>query len=188
MQNMNGKTILYRYFDIDGNLLYVGITKDQSKRFSSHNRKAEWMPQAVQCTLEHFETRAEAKAAETFAIQNEKPLYNIAETGKQRKSAHWRLSSEAHLIQMTGSPEGWFDKEHWDFQRDFMETIYGLPADTPFDWIEFLAFSYDLLKSNTNKSYLNLQNCEDCIAIEKSPKIRFAVERAKMKLAGVMVK
>ena len=89
---------------------------------------------------------------------------------------------------MTGSPEGWFDKEHWEFQRDFMQTIYGLPADTPFDWIEFLAFSYDLLKSNTNKSYPNFQNCEDCQSIENSPKIRFAIERAKMKLAGVMVK
>jgi predicted GIY-YIG superfamily endonuclease len=181
-----GKTILYRYFDSDGSLLYVGITRDQAKRFSSHNRQSKWMPRAVQCTLEHFETRAEAKAAETLAIQNENPIHNIAESSKQlRKSVYWRLSAETHLIQMTSKPEGGLDYDHREFQKDFMEAIYGLPAETQFDWIEFLAFSYDLLKSNTSKMYPNLVKCEYCLNIDNSVNIRLATERAKIKLAGV---
>jgi predicted GIY-YIG superfamily endonuclease len=186
MQDKAEKTILYRYFDAEENLLYVGITRDQSKRFSSHNRQSKWMPMAVRCTLEHFETRAEAKAAETIAIQNENPVHNISETSKQlSKSIYWRLTSETHLMQMTGKPDEGFDYDHREFQKDFVEAIYGLPATTGFDYLEFLAFSYDLLKSNTTKTYPNLAKCEYCLDIENSLSIKLATERAKIKLAGV---
>lgn len=171
-------TILYRYFDDNNRLLYVGITKDQRKRFSSHNRKSLWMTDAVRCTLEHFETREKAKAAETRAIQDEYPLHNIAETARKNKI---RLSPEAHLVQMTGSPDNGFDPIHQDFAKDLIETIYTLPS-TGWDGFEYLGFAYDLLSSNTHKSYPNLQYCESCLAIKNDAKISLAIERAKIKI------
>ncbi len=80
MDNSIQKTTLYRYFDSEGQLLYVGITGDNTKRQSQHRRNSFWFGKIASATFEHFDTRAEADSAETLAIKNEKPLHNIAKT------------------------------------------------------------------------------------------------------------
>lgn len=70
-------TVLYRYFAESGELLYVGISKTFANRAQQHNQGSSWFHESVTVTLEHFDTRKEALAAEARAIKNEQPVYNI---------------------------------------------------------------------------------------------------------------
>lgn len=70
-------TTLYRFFDASGALLYVGIAGRFSARLRAHRREAPWYAAATSITLERFETRAEAEAAERAAIVSERPAHNV---------------------------------------------------------------------------------------------------------------
>ena len=69
-------TALYRLYSVDGRLLYVGISSHIGRRWGEHQADKEWWTEVATATVEHFETGALAKSAETLAILNEKPLYN----------------------------------------------------------------------------------------------------------------
>lgn len=71
--------IVYRYFDADDNLLYVGQTHSFFARLHAHERNSSWFGLVASVTLERFETEAEMKAAEIVAIRNEESLYNKAD-------------------------------------------------------------------------------------------------------------
>lgn len=71
------KTILYRYFDDQRRLLYVGITGSFQKRAAQHERGAPWVSEATRVTLEHFPDRESARIAERMAIESEYPKFNI---------------------------------------------------------------------------------------------------------------
>lgn len=67
---------LYRFFDDDDNLLYVGCSLTWPTRFAAHQREKEWWGEVVRVTLDHFPTRAIAAEAEVAAIELEGPRYN----------------------------------------------------------------------------------------------------------------
>lgn len=69
-------TTVYRLFDADGNLLYVGCTNGVKARFKTHQATKEWWTEVVLADLEHFPNRQQAIAAEAEAIRNEQPKYN----------------------------------------------------------------------------------------------------------------
>jgi predicted GIY-YIG superfamily endonuclease len=71
-------TSLYRFYDAENRLLYVGITLHVPNRWSDHARGKSWWRDVDHSTVEHFATRAEAAAKELTAIRTEGPLYNIA--------------------------------------------------------------------------------------------------------------
>lgn len=68
---------LYRHFDSDGNLLYVGISLNAVARLAQHKICSQWFSQITTITIENFPTRHELLSAEIEAIKNEKPLYNV---------------------------------------------------------------------------------------------------------------
>jgi len=68
-------TALYRHFDANGSLLYVGRTADFSVRTAEHQRIADWWP-LVRCTSIDWMDADAAVAAETLAIQTERPSHN----------------------------------------------------------------------------------------------------------------
>ncbi len=70
-------TTLYRYFDAEGALLYVGITNHAVLRALQHSKFSRWWPSVRSATFEHFPAREEAIAAETLAIRAERPPYNV---------------------------------------------------------------------------------------------------------------
>lgn len=74
--DLQGRTALYRYFDVDGRLLYVGVAKDPDKRDREHHCTSEWYEHAVRREIEWHDTRQDALAAERQAIRNELPLFN----------------------------------------------------------------------------------------------------------------
>ncbi len=72
------ETALYRWYDADGILLYVGITGDVTARQSSHAKWSSWSPFAASSKIERLPDRATALATETDAIAAERPLFNLA--------------------------------------------------------------------------------------------------------------
>jgi predicted GIY-YIG superfamily endonuclease len=79
-----GDHYVYRCFDADGDLLYVGCTQDVARRMSNHrrNRKARASIALQSLMASHtvegpFPTREAAEAAEAEAIRTEQPLLNL---------------------------------------------------------------------------------------------------------------
>lgn len=77
---MTKQNYLYRHFDSEGNLLYVGISINPFKRLNEHKQASSWFDKVKNLTIERFESRDQALIAETDAILNEKPIYNIKKT------------------------------------------------------------------------------------------------------------
>ena len=80
------RTALYRFFDADGRLLYVGMTHRLAARTSEHSRSAAttWWPKVASRTIEWFDSRSEAKTAESSAIRSENPAFNVMHTRRNR--------------------------------------------------------------------------------------------------------
>lgn len=70
------QTELYRHFDADGNLLYVGMSISSVARLGEHRRDSHWFNAISVVTIERFETRELCSEAEYQAIKNEKPMHN----------------------------------------------------------------------------------------------------------------
>ncbi|MFI8206844.1 MULTISPECIES: GIY-YIG nuclease family protein [unclassified Streptomyces] len=71
-------TALYRFFDADGALLYVGITYDTEQRFASHRNSSPWWRDVASESIEWHDTRTLALAAESKAIKAERPRHNVS--------------------------------------------------------------------------------------------------------------
>jgi predicted GIY-YIG superfamily endonuclease len=69
------RCVVYRHFDKDGVLLYVGCTKDIYKRTMSHVSQKDWAHEIATITLEHYEDRKDALAAEIEYQYKENPKY-----------------------------------------------------------------------------------------------------------------
>jgi excinuclease UvrABC nuclease subunit len=71
------QTGLYRHFDKNGDLLYVGISLNVFMRLYQHKDSSHWFSEISTVTIEYFETRQDALIAEELAIKKEKPMHNI---------------------------------------------------------------------------------------------------------------
>lgn len=80
------KTAIYRFFDADGVLLYVGITERFGQRWAHHARNKPWWDEVHSQTAEWHPERALAVEAEKNAIRTEKPKYNIVHRPKPAKT------------------------------------------------------------------------------------------------------
>lgn len=70
-------TELYRHFDEAGRLLYVGISLSTISRAREHRAKSIWFDYVSTIKIERFPSRRQALDAETAAIRNEGPLFNV---------------------------------------------------------------------------------------------------------------
>lgn len=84
MKDVN-KTALYRYFNSDDALLYVGISSRLTDRVKRHSIGSDFFSQSVRMTIEWFDTRDEAIDAEIIAIKSEEPIFNV--THNTRKTS-----------------------------------------------------------------------------------------------------
>lgn len=71
------RTAVYRHYDADGRLLYVGAARSFGNRTQTHMREAAWVALSVRAEATFYPTREEALDAEMAAIQSEAPLYNL---------------------------------------------------------------------------------------------------------------
>lgn len=87
-------TSLYRRFDADETLLYLGISDDLRARSRWHERHSPWAPFVARRTTEWHATRAAAEAAERAVIKSERPLFN-----RQHGSRESRRAAVAYLLE-----------------------------------------------------------------------------------------
>lgn len=72
---------LYRCYTHDGQLLYIGITSDMSKRIKCHLTDSRgWWPLVAHIETEQVDP-VEARHVEREAIRNERPAFNKAHNG-----------------------------------------------------------------------------------------------------------
>lgn len=121
-------TSLYRLYDEEGVLLYVGIAGNPGRRFEQHRGQKPWWHEVSSMSLEHFDTRDEALIAEKDAIVTEHPLYN---------RQHSVIVVKA---QVSDDPDGIV--RFWEPDPDD-------PADAPRELfpIDPLGFGYDMFMS-----------------------------------------
>lgn len=82
---MTTTTALYRMYDINKTLLYVGISFDPSRRLPKHMYTKQWWDLVADIHIERFPTRQDAATAEMVAIENEDPVFNISRPNAQTK-------------------------------------------------------------------------------------------------------
>lgn len=88
-------TSVYRLFDAEGNLLYVGITNRGHHRLNQHAADKDWWQDVASATIEHHLNRQAAMAAETKAIREENPRYNLQQ--KMTRQKYWSMPPEKRL-------------------------------------------------------------------------------------------
>lgn len=73
----SGKHMVYLLFDINDDLLYVGITDRGPVRLAEHYRHKPWFPQVCRVEFERYESRDASEAREKYLIQERAPQHNI---------------------------------------------------------------------------------------------------------------
>ena len=85
-------SVLYRMFNRDSSLLYVGISMSFGKRLRQHKKEKDWYQEITHITLQHFPTRDDAAVAETKAIKSEKPIHNVTHNQPDINKSKSRLA------------------------------------------------------------------------------------------------
>ncbi|WP_435643840.1 GIY-YIG nuclease family protein [Streptomyces sp. H49] len=73
---MTEPTAVYRLYDAEDRLLYVGITRNLARRWDQHSRAQSWWHLVTRREAEWHTDRASAEAAEITAVQSEAPQFN----------------------------------------------------------------------------------------------------------------
>lgn len=75
--NADNGCCVYRFFDVDDNLLYVGSAVYFNLRFSQHvQRRARWVPLAARALVTWYPSAMESEVGEEATIIAERPLFN----------------------------------------------------------------------------------------------------------------
>jgi predicted GIY-YIG superfamily endonuclease len=167
------ETHLYRYYDEAGELLYVGVTGNLLKRQSQHRRNAEWFTTAASATFEHFESREMALEAESRAIKNENPKYNIAKTPRN-SFVH---SPFTHMLFLAGMPDGGHDFLHKEYCDEYVRIFIAFDGNFPNkDMVMVAAMNFARAKRPEAK---NLTDCDNCVRAFSSEWYKQADKRLK---------
>ncbi|MGW2371707.1 GIY-YIG nuclease family protein [Kitasatospora sp. NPDC001683] len=70
------RTAVYRLYDTDGSLLYVGITHNLEQRWADHRHWKRWWHLVHRSDIQWFPNRASALAAERAAVEAESPRFD----------------------------------------------------------------------------------------------------------------
>lgn len=76
MNLLETRTAVYRCYDADDRLLYVGMSIDPHGRLECHRTQSSWYPRMVRSTFEWFPDRATARAEELRVMRAESSLHN----------------------------------------------------------------------------------------------------------------
>ena len=91
---------LYRHFDADGKLLYVGITLNPESRQLTHRTTTPWRHLIATITQEMHPSLAIAEAYERHDIRTKVPLYNVSHS-PDREAAKKRVAELAAYHEAT---------------------------------------------------------------------------------------
>ena len=107
---------LYKIYNNDGRLLYIGISDKLLSRISSHIKRKPWSDEISIIRIDNFKSREELEEAERSAIGAEKPLYNVINNNnykeriivRERKSEQREAFSSALSAYLLKEEKTWF--------------------------------------------------------------------------------
>ena len=73
-----GMVALYRFYDAQEGLLYVGVSRDHWRRRKQHSVSQPWYPLVRHQAITWYDSEDAAYAAEAIAIREEAPRFNVA--------------------------------------------------------------------------------------------------------------
>jgi len=171
MNHPNESTALYRYFDSDGKLLYVGITKNQFDRLQAHAKNAEWFSQVKTASFQHYKSRQDALLAETKAIGTELPKFNKAGPVIDRQNLD-------HLLEIVNSDltDAWHFKLGQDIASR-MQKLNGFSLQNEITKIGFsLAASFEWTEDGDSRIVF----CDDCQALTNTKWFQYIEEESQI--------
>ncbi len=96
---------LYRFFDADNQLLYVGLTINPGPRMQRHRATKPWWGDIARIEMQQLPDLESLRVAERDAIAREKPLYNVRLNGSDPTPA---LDSDQPPVVVAGLVGRWF--------------------------------------------------------------------------------
>lgn len=96
------KTALYRHFDSQDRLLYVGISLDTIRRTQQHRLGARWFERIARIDIEWYPSRPAALTAEAIAIARESPECNLARPRGTPAEAVIPFAQSSNPVQVRG--------------------------------------------------------------------------------------
>lgn len=126
---------MYRMYDDDGALLYVGCSVQWPTRLDEHAAAKHWWENVANVRVEHFADWPDALRAEALALANEGPLHNIA--GNKNLRAARALNEAAWQKQRDDEEAGRRARgvyEAWAHCTNcILDTRVEIPRGTPID-------------------------------------------------------
>ena len=98
---------LYRHYDKDGNLLYVGVSWTILQRLRQHEKGSFWFGEVDSIKLEKYPSREASLEAERKAILAEQPRYNTAHTKPSRMAELRKITRELYERQVEKEYQAW---------------------------------------------------------------------------------
>ena len=90
--------ILYRAYDENEKLIYIGQSARFSERMKQHIKSSEWSGLVDTWKLQRFDTQEKLSTQEKIAIEKEKPLYNKTHNLYYRQNIEELKSNNKKLI------------------------------------------------------------------------------------------
>jgi hypothetical protein len=146
---------LYRFYNADGNLLYVGISNTWYQRFHQHERKSGWFSRVTHATFESYDTREAVEAAELVAIKTENPEFN-----KASNPAYETPTDHFQKIKLWALSDLEPDERHSaliDHMKEYREARPEIKGKQSY-WIA-LAF-IDMYHEIGPKGFIDCRNCD----------------------------
>jgi hypothetical protein len=117
---------VYRHFDEQGDLLYVGCTVDPRVRKTAHKTNSWWFDQVVTTRMIVFPDRAYALEKERQAITDEHPRFNIK--GRWQHRSMWE--AEHYYMALIMAPDSHARRPgHLEKVVDEAKRRYGLELE-----------------------------------------------------------
>jgi hypothetical protein len=159
----DGPTGLYRYYDADDVLLYVGLTNSDGTRDSAHRRHSRWMAFAVRRVKgEEFANRDDALEAERVAIRSEAPIFNRA-GGVPRRAIDYLFDHRESPVELDG-----LRRMAADAELAWYEAVAAhRTALVLVDQIEALALAETRARSKLDQARSDLDRAETCARWEE---------------------
>jgi len=154
------KQTLYRFYDTDGNLLYVGISNTWYQRFHDHERKSGWFSKVAYSTFEWHESRESVSIAELQAIRTENPQFNQAHNPSYETTMdHFAKLKMWTYTDLTP------DKTHLQLITEMKEHLWRIRKGHQAKWVA-MAF-IDLYLHLGPRGLIECRNC-DAMAVSRN--------------------
>lgn len=121
---------VYRYYNADGRLLYVGCSKNPWTRYKTHRQDSRlWINEVARGRISVFPDQATALEAERAAIIAEKPLYNKTHRWEHREdwSAQDYVDYAQGLLRTSHHPYDTYRGPRMTAVREVYRSLFGEP-------------------------------------------------------------